>query len=698
MDGATPYGGLVQATDGNFYGTTYQGGALGNCGGLYGCGTVFKITPGGTLTTLYSFCSQSNCTDGNFPSAGVVQGSDGSLYGTASGGGANSTYCPNTCGTIFKITLAGALTTLHSFDNVTDGYHPSAALVQATDGNFYGTTPSGGINGGGAVFKITAAGAFTTLYNFCLQAGCTDGHSPLAGLVQASDGNFYGTTVSGGALEQGGYPSTSGTVFKITPGGMLTTLYSFCSPSCSGEAQPRTGLMQGTDGNLYGTIFGAGSYGLVYEITTSGSLTILHRFKGSDGGNPGAGLIQGTNGKFYGTTTSGGANGLGTVFSLDDALSVAIAGSGTVTSADGFINCGTVCISDYSFGASVVLSGAGAPGSRLLRWTGCDSLNGATCVVAINGIRGVTALFGKVAGDFNGDLMSDVLWRNLSTGENGMWLMNGSSIASYAQLYQISDLNWQIAGTGDFDGDGKCDILWRNSSTGQMGVWFMNGLSFSTVNPPQMVPYVVTDLTWQVVAVADFDGDGKADILWRNSVTGDNAIWLMNGANFNVAEAIFSIPDLNWKVAGTGDFDGDGKADIFWRNTSTGENGIWLMNGFSIARYASIYQIADQNWQVAGIGDFDGDGLSDILWFNSSTGYVGLWTMNGFNISNAQIVGILDPNYRAVRSSDFDGDGKADVIWRNRVTGANLIWLMNGFSIKSQQSIYTVSDLNWRMY
>ena len=172
-DGADPWAGLVQATDGNFYGTTYQGGANG-------AGTVFKITAGGVLTTLHSF----DGTDGADPFAGLVQATDGSFYGTTYYGGAGSGY-----GTVFKITAGGVLTRLHSFDS-TDGANPHAELVQATDGNFYGTTYNGGANAAGTVFKITAGGVLTTLHRFDF----TDGAYPRARLVQATDGSFYGTT------------------------------------------------------------------------------------------------------------------------------------------------------------------------------------------------------------------------------------------------------------------------------------------------------------------------------------------------------------------------------------------------------------------------------------------------------------------------------------------------------------------------
>ncbi len=296
------YGVLVQATDGNFYGTTAYGGATG-------AGTVFKITAGGTLTTLYTFCSQSGCTDGNQPLGALIQATDGNFYGTTEYGGAYGVGSGNTCGTVFKITPSGVLTTLHSFD-CTDGEAPIAGLIQATDGNFYGTTSEYG-GPYGTVFKITPNGTLTTLYIF--GAGAT----PYAGLIQATDGNFYGTTPGTGA-------NGAGTVFKITAGGTLTTLYSFCSQSgCTDGTAPYAGLVQGTDGSFYGTTtFGGaiGNYGTIFRITPGGTLTTLYSFDaGADESEPWAGLVQDTNGNFYGTT-GGWPVGAGTVFSLSVGL------------------------------------------------------------------------------------------------------------------------------------------------------------------------------------------------------------------------------------------------------------------------------------------------------------------------------------------------------------------------------------------
>jgi uncharacterized repeat protein (TIGR03803 family) len=289
----------VLGTDGNFYGTT-------SFGGPNNSGTVFKIKPGGALTTLHTFSG----ADGANPWTGLIQATDGNFYGTTSAGGANGG------GTVFKITYGGTLTTLHGFAGA-DGSQPGAELVQATDGNFYGTTSSGGANAKGTVFKITSGGTLTTLYSFCAQVGCSDGSSPAARLAQGSDGNFYGTTGLGANND-------SGTVFKITPGGILTTLYSFCNVfSCTDGANPQAGLMQGSDGNFYGTTVSGGNtghQGTVFKITPGGTLTTLHDGYGPTGYWPRVVLIQASDGNFYGSMASGGSHGAGVIFRLSVGL------------------------------------------------------------------------------------------------------------------------------------------------------------------------------------------------------------------------------------------------------------------------------------------------------------------------------------------------------------------------------------------
>jgi uncharacterized repeat protein (TIGR03803 family) len=302
-DGRLSFAGLIQATNGNLYGTTYYGGAKNS-------GEVFEITPGGTLTTLHSFCSKSGCTDGEYTYATPVQGTDGNFYGTTYLGGSKE------LGTVFKITPSGTAITLHTFGG-SDGSQSLAGLVQATDGDFYGTTYMGGSEGKGEVFKITRSGAFTTLHSFCSHSGCADGANPFAGLMQGIDGNLYGTTFGGGSAK--GF----GTVFKITPSGMLTTLHRFCTHGGCPDGQfPQTGLVQATNGNLYGTTIAGGAYGdgTIFKITPSGALTTLYNVCSQSGCPDGnyliAGLIQATDGNLYGIMDVGGANGSGTIFKI----------------------------------------------------------------------------------------------------------------------------------------------------------------------------------------------------------------------------------------------------------------------------------------------------------------------------------------------------------------------------------------------
>ena len=346
--GLGPAGPLVQGSDGNLYGTNQSG----------NYGYVFRITPTGSLTDLHDFCSQNACADGYLPGS-LVKSSNGNLYGTTAAGGADGH------GTVFQITSGGALTTLYTFGTTADDGGGGSPLVQGTNGNFFGTTlqggtyfagtifqitPSGSLSnwynfganpndprqpdsiilgsdgnfygvsstGGtaraGTVFQATAAGTVTTLHNF--QSSGVDNGAP-GGLVQGNDGAFYGTTSQGGAYGMG-------RVFKITVGGTLTTLYSFGSVSGDGT-NPSSGLIQATDGNLYGVTSQGGlfNFGTIFRMTPDGTLSILHSFNSTDGSSPSAALLQAADGNLYGTTAAGGAHGSGTVFRLQLAAQAA---------------------------------------------------------------------------------------------------------------------------------------------------------------------------------------------------------------------------------------------------------------------------------------------------------------------------------------------------------------------------------------
>jgi hypothetical protein len=231
--------------------------------------------------------------------------------------------------------------------------------------------------------------------------------------------------------------------------------------------------------------------------------------------------------------------------------------------------------------------------------------------------------------DFSGDGRSDILWRNSASGENYLYPMDGTTILpAEGYLRTVADLNWQVAGVGDFDGDGKSDILWRSSSTGENYVFLMNGLLIVNEDYVRSVP----DLNWQVAGVGDFDGDGRADVLWRNAASGDNYLYFMNGVSIANEAYVRTVPVPDWQIKGVGDLDGDGRADIVWRNAASGENYVFLMNGTGIAGEGYLRTVADLGWQIVALGDYDGDGKTDILWRHSSTGENYLYPMDGASI------------------------------------------------------------------
>jgi uncharacterized repeat protein (TIGR03803 family) len=343
-DGEVPESGLVAATNGSLYGITSSGGS-----GCSYCGTVFRITPRGTLITLYSF----DGSDGLNP-VGLMQAGNGDIYGTTSSGGSGSG------GTIFRMTLTGTLTTLYNFE---DFDYPAAGLVEGAGGNFYGTTITYASNSYGTIFKMTQDGAVTTLHSF----SAADGSWPVAPLMEAANGHFYGTTAQGGPASSICVSTGCGTVFEISPEGELTTLHYFAGPD---GLSPSGALVQGTDGNLYGTTSGGGpgnsscdfGCGTIFQITPGGKFTTVHTFDGLDGRYPYVGLVQATDGNFYGTTYAGGTSsactgGCGTVFQLSMDLNPFVA---TVPTA----NCRgmgvTILGADLTGATSVTFNGVAA--------------------------------------------------------------------------------------------------------------------------------------------------------------------------------------------------------------------------------------------------------------------------------------------------------------------------------------------------
>jgi len=306
-DGGTSIGGLTKDAAGNLYGTTGFGGG-GTCS--LGCGTVFKIDASGAKTILYSF---TGLADGATPYATLIRDSTGDLYGTTQFGGVYN------YGTVFAVnSMTGRFKSLHSF-NGADGRYPIAGVVQDSNGILYGVTVLGGNlaecsgNGCGTVFKLDPSGTLTVMRSFT----AVDGANPFASLIQDSNGILYGTTVWGGNLAECS-GNGCGTVFQLDPSGTLTVLHSF---SRFDGVNPSAGLIRDTAGNLYGTTLYGGddNAGVVFQLDPTGTLTVLHSFNYGDGSYVFGGLIQDTNGFLYGNAAGGGRYGYGTVFKLDPA-------------------------------------------------------------------------------------------------------------------------------------------------------------------------------------------------------------------------------------------------------------------------------------------------------------------------------------------------------------------------------------------
>ncbi len=340
--GAFPKGGLFQRADGSFYGTTFSGGASDN-------GTVYKITtdgtPGGTVfTTLVPFSGNGGANHGSSPMGRLVQGSDGNLYGTTYGISLGLAFVNN--GTVFKMTPAGSLTTIATFD-ASHGRSPTAGLVVGGDGNFYGTAQRGGTLGFGTVFRVSPAGQLSTLVDFTGRGD--SGNEPEGGLFQDTDGSFYGTTLLGG-------PADSGTVFKMSEGGDLATIGAFYGFSGAGPTNgetPRSSLIKGNDGKLYGSTSSS-----IFRLATDGAperVTTLNQ------GVVYGDLLQDAAGNFYGTSFSGGALGRGSVFRSNPAgeMEVLVDFTGNGASSKGrFPLAGLTRASDGSFYGTTSAGGA----------------------------------------------------------------------------------------------------------------------------------------------------------------------------------------------------------------------------------------------------------------------------------------------------------------------------------------------------
>ena len=342
---------------------------------------------------------------------------------------------------------------------------------------------------------------------------------------------------------------------------------------------------------------------------------------------------------------------------------------------------------------SVTVSGANA----FFDWTDFTSRPGDPSPLSVRGqLMSLTT-----PPDFNGNGVSDMLWRK-SDGTLALWDINSSGAIGGSGFLNVGgtqvqpDASWSIAAESDFTGDGRTDLVWRNTA-GSTALWTMNGASitsssqFSSAGTP-----VNPDPSWSVAGAGDFNGDGISDLLWRNPA-GQLALWTLNGSTITGSGFVSAggnpvNPDPTWSIAGVGDLDGDGKSDLIWRNSATNEVAVWLMNGQTITgsgdmNAGGVAAKPDASWSLAGVGDFNADGNADLLWRNSD-GSLAMWLMNGSSIGSSNFVtsgGVAvnpDATWHIVEIGDFNGDARSDILWRND-SGAMAEWLMKGTTIVS---------------
>jgi hypothetical protein len=305
----------------------------------------------------------------------------------------------------------------------------------------------------------------------------------------------------------------------------------------------------------------------------------------------------------------------------------------------------------------------------------------------------------SVEADFNRDGKSDLVWRNRSTGQVYRMLMNGFTIASGAMAFQEPDTAWKIVAHGDVNGGGVADLVWRNSLT---GVVFSSLFDTGGQIAGGVTMLQEANQAWKIVGTPDFDGDGVADLLWWNSLTGQVYAMVMGAALPTTQGLIYAEADTSWRIVAVGDFAGSGKKNqLLWRHSVSGE--VYMMTvaltrgAFSVSG-ASIYREPNPAWKIVAAADFNGDRRSDILWRNEATGQVYMMLMNGFAIGGAGFV-YQEPNlaWKIAANGDYNGDGKADLVWRNDITGDVYMMLMNGLSIGSGTMIYREPDPAWKI-
>ncbi|MBX3716708.1 MAG: VCBS repeat-containing protein [Burkholderiales bacterium] len=331
----------------------------------------------------------------------------------------------------------------------------------------------------------------------------------------------------------------------------------------------------------------------------------------------------------------------------------------------------------------------GANGVRTIDITGSFDLARAVAVqpdggIVLAGIAGVNAAAVRLLGDprkvtqadANDDGRDDLYWRDGGTGL-AWWQMDGATVGSTA--FQVVGAEWQLVDTGDFNGDRKADLVWRNTNDGSVYVWMLDGTTVVSAESPGAV-----GLEWALAGAADLDGDGRADLVFRNATTGQVYAWLMSGGTI-LGQGPIANPGPEWQIIDLADFDGDGKADILWRRTTDGLVYTWWMDGLAIRFAFSIASLDPALWQLVAAGDFNADGIADLLW-RSTAGDTWVWLLDGAGGVTAGGLGNPGGAWSIRAVGDFDGDGRDDLLWRH-TDGTTYLWKLKGASIASSTPV-----------